>query len=416
MEEIIMKKFNKGMVITGTIAAAIAAMTFTGCGKGTTEITKSESPKTVQAAANNAASENVTKSAEVTAEAKKEETKTTTKKDSKNTDKKTETKKKSSKKTEKTEAKGANATANVTVQPTVVVPQQNTQQAQDAKQTKAAETKAPVVIPDEVYPVWVEGDMYAGTYAEEIAGRGTMEITRNSDGTYSVQVDWSSSAFEKCSWTFSGEFDGRAVMHYDNCCKTTVAFDENGNYTCDSYGYMTPYNNYTNGSGYIEFKDEGVLEWHSDMGDILPETTFVSCKQPYNTKADEVGTAGSNYYANERAWEATGDFYEVSGKRLRLEISESNMGSGLYDVTVIASGSAFECETYGFLAHYENDALVYDRGARSYQCYDSNGNIVENTIIDEGHSGTITYTGAAGLRWTDSDGSNYVFMEDITCA
>jgi hypothetical protein len=188
------------------------------------------------------------------------------------------------------------------------------------------------------------------------------------------------------------------------------------------------------GSGYIEFKDEGVLEWHDDMGDIIPGTTFVACKQPYHTKADEIGTAGSNYYANEHTkadeigtagsnyynfyydWQAEGTFYEVAGSRMRLEISKSNMGEGLYDCTVICSGSAFDCETYGFLARYENDTLVYDRGARNYTSYDSNGNVVENYIIDEGHFGTITYTGAAGLRWTDSDGSSYVFMNDITCA
>ena len=126
-----------------------------------------------------------------------------------------------------------------------------------------------------------------------------MEITRNSDGTYSVQVDWSSSAAEKDIWNFSGEFDGRGVLRYTNCRKTSVAFDENGNYACDSYGYMTPYTVYTMGSGYIEFKDEGILEWHDDMGDVPFGTTFVTCKQSYNTKADEVGTAGSNYYMYE---------------------------------------------------------------------------------------------------------------------
>ena len=260
--------------------------------------------------------------------------------------------------------------------------------------------------------------MYAGTYAEEIAGRGTMEITRYSDGTYAVRVDWSSSAYEKCSWTFSGEFNGRAVMHYDNCCKTTVAFDENGNYAYDCNGIMTPYNNYINGSGYIEFKDEGVLEWHSDMGDILPETTFVSCKKSYNTKADEIGTAGSNYYANEKTWEAEGILYEVGGNRISLEIEKANGFDNTYNCTVRMSGSAFDSEVYGFLAYYdsETDTLVYDRGARNYVSYDSNGCIVDNYIIDEGHFGSISYTGAAGLRWTDSDGSSYVFMHDITCA
>lgn len=163
----------------------------------------------------------------------------------------------------------------------------------------------------------------------------------------------------------------------------------------------------------------------------------VETKQSYNTKADEVGTAGSNYYdnmggsksdevgtagsnyyANERTWEVTGELYEVTGKRLRIDISESNMGDGLFDVVVTASGSAFDSEVYGFLAHYDNetDTLVYDRGAKSCVSYNDDGTIAENYIIDEGHSGSISYTGAAGIRWEDSDGSSYVFMHDITFA
>ena len=427
-----MKKFNKGMVITSTIAAAIAAMTLAGCGNKAVEVTKAETAKAVQAAANTAVAENAVKANEITAEnkveTKKEETKpTTTKKDTKKDTKKKSDKKKASKKTkksEKTDNTGAAATAKVTVQPTVVIPQQTTQQAQPAKQTqtqqqtKAPETKAPVVIPEEVYPVWVEGDMFAGTYAEEIAGRGTMEITRYSDGTYSVQVDWSSSAFEKCSWNFSGEIDGRGAMNYTNCRKTIVAFDENGNFACDSYGYMTPYTVYTKGSGYIKFLDEGILEWHDDMGDILPETTFVTCKQSYNTKADEIGTAGSNYYANERTWEATGDLYEVNGRRISIEIEKANGFDNAYNCTVRMSGSAFDSEVYSFLAYYDSelDELVYDRGAKSFVSYNSDGNVAEHYIIDEGHFGSISYTGAAGIRWIDCDGSSYVFMHDITCA
>ena len=285
MEEITMKKFNKGMVIT--MATMIAAAALASCGNSTTEITKNEPAKAVQAVTTAAAAENTAKTAENKTETKKAET---TASAAKKDNKKSDNKKKSSKKTTEKAAEKPAETAQKNVQPA---------QTQKAAAVPASTQAPAAVIPDEVYPVWVEGDMYAGTYAEEIAGRGTMEITRNSDGTYSVEVNWSSSAFEKNSWNFSGEFDGRAVLRYTNCRKTTVAFDENGNYACDSNGLMTPYTTYTMGSGYIEFKDEGVLEWHDDMGDIIPGTTFVTCKQPYHTKADEIGTAGSNYYMYE---------------------------------------------------------------------------------------------------------------------
>ncbi len=284
-----MKKFNKGMVITSTIAAAIAAMSLASCGNSAAEITKNEPAKAVQALANTAVAENSAKAADITAETNAE-TNTETRKEEKAARKETK------KDTKKSDNNGVNTTAKVTAEPKVIIPQQD---KNNTKKTEAPKTEAPTVIPEDVYPVWAEGDMYAGTYAEEIAGRGTMDITRNIDGTYSVQVDWSSSAFEKCSWTFSGEFNGRGVMHYNNCCKTTLAFDENGNYTYDSNGYKTPCINYSGGSGYIEFKDEGILEWHDDMGDILTETTYVICKRSCNTKADEAGTAGSCYYENE---------------------------------------------------------------------------------------------------------------------
>ena len=103
-----MKKFNKGMVITSTLAAAIAAMTLAGCGNKAVEVTKAETAKAVQAAANTAVAENAVKANEITAEnkveTKKEETKpTTTKKDTKKDTKKKSDKKKASKKTKKSE-------------------------------------------------------------------------------------------------------------------------------------------------------------------------------------------------------------------------------------------------------------------------------------------------------------------------
>ena len=276
-----MKKFNKGMVITSTAAAALAALTFAGCGSTANEMFPAKTTASAaQAVKNEEAAKPVTAVKAEAAEAAttgKAAEKTAAKKNNKKSNK-----------------KKAADTAQKNTQPAVIVP---TAQVQPAQTQKAAEVPA-VTIPDDVYPVWVEGDVYAGTYAEEIAGRGAMDITRNSDGTYSVEVNWSSSAFEKNIWNFSGEFNGRGVMYYTNCRKTTVAFDENGNYAYDSNGLMTPYTTYTMGSGYIEFKDEGVLEWHDDMGDIIPGTKFIACKA-YNTKADEVGTAGSCYYENE---------------------------------------------------------------------------------------------------------------------
>ena len=519
-----MKKFNKGMMITGTIAAVIAAATLAGCGNSPAESAKGEPAKAVQAvkgaeaeapkveepakaaepAALTKSDEPETEKAEDTKPAEKTEEKKTEKKksepatetkpaapttvvivvnnDTKKPETKTEAKKTETKKAdEKKTADNVQKTASNT-QKTA----NTTKPAAKKPAKKAEKQQAPtVVIPKEVYPVWVEGDMYAGTYYEQNAGRGRMDITRNSDGTYSVEVNWASSAFETSSWNFSGEFDGRAAMNYNNCRKTTRAFDENGNYTYDSYGYMTPYTTYTRGSGSIKFLDEGVLVWNDDMGDIFPGATFIACDR-YNTKAYETGTAGSNYYNKETAkvnekgtegsnycetettkadeigtagsnyrenentntkakesaasgsafivsagtkadetgtagssfaakWDATGTFVDTEGGRVTLEIVKAKK-RGTFDCTVRMSGSAFDSTVYHFRAHFVDGSLVYEDGYVTYEEYDENGELVICDVLSEDSFGSIFCTGAAGLRWTDSDGSSYVFVSDIECA
>ena len=424
-----MKKFNKGMVIT--MAAMIAAAALTGCGNSAAEIVKSASAKAVQAAAETPVADNAAKAVEMIAEYSAENKPAAEDKAAEDTAKQ----EKKNDKNEKSEKNAETAKDNKTEKNTVISLGKNDQQAKTAKQEKAPETN----VTDKVHPVYVEGDMFAGSYAEEIAGRGSMEITRNNDGTYSVQVDWSSSAFEKNSWNFSGEFDGRGTMNYTNCRKTTVAFDENGDYACDSCGIMTPYTTYTMGSGRIKFLDEGVLEWHDDMGDILPGTTFVICKQSRHTKADEIGTAGSRYFEDENShtkadeigtagscyyenengygeWMANGTFFEVTGRRITLDIAKNNKCDNTYDVIVRGADSAFAHSEYHFTACYVNDTLVYTDGYCAYVVYNENGELESYEITCNDNSGVISYTGAAGLRWTDSDGSDFVFMSDITLA
>ena len=59
-----MKKFNKGMVITSTVAAALAALTFAGCGNTASEIAPKTAPvnniNAVQAVKNEEAAKPVT--------------------------------------------------------------------------------------------------------------------------------------------------------------------------------------------------------------------------------------------------------------------------------------------------------------------------------------------------------------------
>lgn len=272
-----MKNMNKGVMI-GTLAAALAAVTLAGCGKTVEQVAKT-SPARIEAA--------VATSAEVAepAEVKNKETteKTAKAKDTKKSKNTKKSKKNSKKNTKAAEpavaAKPAETMApvNQTVAPVIQVtaPAPEAQTAQ-APAAPVVEAQKPVVTED-VYPVWVDGDAYAGSYYEQSAGRATMDVTRNSDGTYSVEVAWPSSANETNYWNFSGSFDGKGNLNYTNCRKTTAAVNSDGSYTYDSCGLMTPYTVYSAGSGSLKFDDRGII-WTDNMGDILPGTRFVNYK------------------------------------------------------------------------------------------------------------------------------------------
>lgn len=403
-----MKKFNKGMIITSTVAAALTALTFAGCGSTiTNETTPEVAPvNAVQAVKNDEAAKPAASVTVENTEGKTVETITAAKKNSK---KKSNKKKKSKKTTEQ-----PTETVQQSVQPVVIVP---TVQVQPVQSQKAAETavstQAPAAAPTETIPAaWVDGDIYAGSYVEETAGRGMMEITRNNDGTYSVEVNWASSASEKNSWNFTGEFNGRGVMNYTNCRKTTDAYDVNGSYTYDSYGLMTPYTTYTMGSGYIEFKEEGILEWHDDMGDILPGTRFVSktayTKAPEtNTKANEIGTAGSNYLENETAAELpTGWFYDGNGSGTIMNIVKN--GSS-YNFVVSMPDEKGGYNTYSFSGKLENGKVAYTAGQQDNLVYNADGSVKSAKFVSNDHVGQVRMSNT-GIVWNDSYGPNFVFI------
>lgn len=392
-----MKNMNKGVMI-GTLAAALAAVTFAGCGS-TIEQATNTAPARVEAAV------------ATTAEAAKPEVKTEDAAKAKDTKKTKSTKKskKSKKNTKAAEpaaaAKPAETQATViqTPAPVVQVVAPAAQPAQTpAVEAPKTETPAPVVTED-VYPVWVEGDAYAGSYYEESAGRGTMTVTRNSDNTYSVEISWPSSASETNYWNLTGSIDNKGNLNYTNCRKTAKVINTGDSYTV-----------YSAGSGSLKFGNCGVVTWTDNMGDILPGTRFVSyqpkaatAETTYNTKADEVGTAGSNYYANEGF--VTGNFYDANGSKATLEIYKSNVLEGTYDVIVTCPVSLGEYKVYGFSSYLQaDDALTGENGAVSCHVFDENNNLVENSILETGHYCQLRQNGNL-IEWSDSDGSYYAF-------
>ena len=108
--------------------------------------------------------------------------------------------------------------------------------------------------------------LITGTYVDSIAQRASLRIT-GGPTVYDVTVDWSSSYAETSNWTFSGSFDGRGVMQYNNATMVTTTYKDNG-----SGSVVT---NYSNGTGYLQFTGSGQLIWHDDMTqNPNRETTF----------------------------------------------------------------------------------------------------------------------------------------------
>ncbi len=76
------------------------------------------------------------------------------------------------------------------------------------------------IVPDE--------NGFAGSWAEEITGRGYLDITAETDGSYTIDVTWGNSAAEKAIWHISAVFDGTDLV-YDNGEYYVLLYDEQGN-------------------------------------------------------------------------------------------------------------------------------------------------------------------------------------------
>ena len=113
------------------------------------------------------------------------------------------------------------------------------------------------------------GDPFVGIYTEEYAHRGVIAVNSNGD-SYVVSIHWSSSAATSSEWTFTGSFNGRQVLYYDDCVKTNLTYSEDGSCTSEQV--------YTNGTGYIRIAEEGTktgLTWSDDMENAGADAFFL---------------------------------------------------------------------------------------------------------------------------------------------
>ena len=441
-----MKNINKGIMVTTTIAAAIAAMTLAGCGKTADEIVPKAAPASVAAAVKPAAEKQTEVKADEKTEdeksaAAKEEKKDTAKKD---TAKKDTKKSKKSKKSKKTEAKKAAAPAKKAVPNAAKADPKDTTPApaqapktETAKKTEAAkntETKktekkaapAKTVDFDKFTAVWEENDVYAGTYYQT-EGTGVMEVKNIGNNTYAVRISTPAFKDQFNVWEFVGEFDGRAAMNYTDCRMTVRTVGS------DQVNVV-----YTNGRGYIKYTDE--IVWNDYEGYGIADTVFSlglpeaagggsdngSVKE---VKAKKVEKKSDKEYVKPVFVEddidpeieleedepdmtefpfEDGTYFDGNGTGAAAEIR--SLGGDTFECTIKVNNSIDEYYEYTFTALLDGDTLSYYDGEQYFVTLGDDGDVANRGIVDEGHFGTIRNSNT-GLVWTDSDGSSFVFVK-----
>ena len=113
----------------------------------------------------------------------------------------------------------------------------------------------------------LSADKLVGKWAEKIAGRGMITITKNNDGTYTAEVQWSGSAFEKAFWTMTGKEDGKGSILYTNALHYKRTFTSDTAYTDEIL--------YKDGTGSFSLGAQGNLVWVDHKGDVKVDTVFI---------------------------------------------------------------------------------------------------------------------------------------------
>ena len=113
-------------------------------------------------------------------------------------------------------------------------------------------------------------DDMVGSWAEKIAGRGVIEITKGTeDGKYDIRINWSASAFQKAYWEMTAEATGHgAELRYENGKHSIL--------TWESEDKMTEEEVYTNGIGSFDLLSTYELTWNDETGHAADDTVFIN--------------------------------------------------------------------------------------------------------------------------------------------
>lgn len=79
----------------------------------------------------------------------------------------------------------------------------------------------------------ISGEMdLSGSWQDEVSKRATMDVKKNSDGSYDIVIHWGASATEAAIWEIHGTYDAASgMLYYENGKYGIYTFDENGGET-----------------------------------------------------------------------------------------------------------------------------------------------------------------------------------------
>ena len=111
---------------------------------------------------------------------------------------------------------------------------------------------------------------FSGTYTEPTSGRCTIEIVSTGENEYTVNVRWSSSAFESSNWEMNATYyESTTLLEYTDAKFFIRTYSDEETYTDDVQ--------YEDGAGEFWFDENGMLGWrsaNSDVDGITGETFF----------------------------------------------------------------------------------------------------------------------------------------------
>ena len=133
---------------------------------------------------------------------------------------------------------------------------ETTTDAEEEKTTEADTTEAATTAGEEDTTADAESatsslhdDIFEGLYKDKNDSNNSLSIDCKNDKLYNVHISRKKSDTVTEEWFFTGEFNGRQVLNYENCCKSTMTTAEDGSVMSGT--------DYFDGTGYIQISEEG---------------------------------------------------------------------------------------------------------------------------------------------------------------